>query len=102
MCSSDLAGRTAAPALYVLAEYGLLGWWLVGATTDVMHGHYAHLAFALMNAGFLAYAIYCYIGWRNSVEDLRNGFALAKGLVDGAGPHSLVAATIPLDRPSRL
>jgi cellulose synthase (UDP-forming) len=97
-----VAGRTAAPALYVLAEYGLLGWWLVGATTDIMHAHYAHLAFALMNAGFLAYAIYSYIGWRNSVADLRNGFALAKGLVDGAGPHPFVPATIPLDRPSRL
>jgi len=97
-----VAGRTAAPALYVLAEYGLLGWWLVGATTDVMHAHYAHLAFALMNAGFLAYAIYCYIGWRNSVEDLRNGIALANGLVNGAGSHPLVPATISLDRPSRL
>ena len=97
-----VAGRTAAPALYVLAEYGLLGWWLVGATTDVMHGHYAHLAFALMNAGFLAYAIYHYIGWRNSVEDLRNGIAPAKGLVNGAGSHPLVPATISLDRPSRL
>ncbi len=70
-----VVGRTAAPALYVLAEYGLLGWWLVGATTDVMHGHYAHLAFALTNAGFLAYAIYRYIGWHNSVEDLRNSYA---------------------------
>ena len=82
-----VVGRTAAPALYVLAEYGLLGWWLVGATTDVMHGHYAHLAFALTNAGFLAYAIYRYIGWRNSVEDLLNGIALASGLVNGAGSH---------------
>jgi len=97
-----VSGRTAAPALYVLAEYALLGWWLMGATTDVMHGHYAHLAFALTNAGFLAYAIFRFIGWRNSVEDLRNGFALAKGLVDGAGPHPLVPATISLDRPSRL
>ena len=73
-----VAGRTAAPADYVLAEYGLLGWWLVGATGDAMQGHYAHLAFALTNAGFLAYAIYHYIGWRNSVEDFRNGIALAK------------------------
>ena len=97
-----VSGRTAAPALYVLAEYALLGWWLMGATTDVMHAHYAHLAFALTNAGFLAYAIYCYIGWRNSVEDLRHGIALAKGLVNGAGSHPLVPATISLDRPSRL
>jgi cellulose synthase (UDP-forming) len=84
-----VAGRTAAPALYVLAEYGLLGSWLVGATRDVMHGHYAHLAFALTNAGFLAYAIYRYIGWRNSVEDLRNGIAFARGLANAASSHPL-------------
>ena len=55
-----------------------------------------------MNAGFLAYAIFRFIGWRNSVADLRNGIALAKGLVDGAGSHPLVPATVSLDRPSRL
>ena len=74
----------------------------VPLTYSHLHAHYAHLAFALMNAGFLAYAIYHYIGWRNSVEDLRKGIALAKGLVNGAGSHPLVPATISLDRPSRL
>jgi cellulose synthase (UDP-forming) len=84
-----VAGRTAAPALYVLAEYALLGWWLIVATTDVMHGQYAHLAFALANAGFLAYAICRYIGWRNSLDDLRNGMALAKGWVNGASSRPI-------------
>lgn len=96
-----VAGRTAAPALYVLAEYGLLGWLVVSATIDVMHGHYAHLAFTLTNAGFLAYAICRYIGWRNTVEDLRNGIALAKGFVTGAGSHPVVRAMISPDRRSR-
>src|SRR5207245_4758854 len=74
-----VSGRTAAPALYVLAEYGLLGWWLVGATTDVMHGHYAHLAFALTNAGFLAYAIFRFIGWSNKPHDRLSTIGHAKG-----------------------
>jgi len=97
-----VAGRTAAPALYVLAEYGLLGWWLVGATTDVMHGHYAHLAFALTNAGFLAYAIYRYIGWRNSVEDLRSGIALATGSINRAGSHPLDVRVRGMPKPAPL
>jgi hypothetical protein len=62
----------------VLAEYGLFGLWLLGATMDLVNGHYAHSAFALSNAGFLGYAICRYIGWRNSVQDLRSGIALPR------------------------
>jgi cellulose synthase/poly-beta-1,6-N-acetylglucosamine synthase-like glycosyltransferase len=63
-------GRTAAPALYVAAEFAMLGWWLVGATGDFADGHYAHVAFALLNAAFLAYAIRHYLGFRPGWEDL--------------------------------
>src|SRR5262245_48550591 len=80
-----IAGRTAAPALYVLAEYALLACWFASATKDVVQGHYAHLAFAVANAGFLAYAIYRYIGWRNGLEDLRDGFAIVKATTNAAG-----------------
>jgi cellulose synthase/poly-beta-1,6-N-acetylglucosamine synthase-like glycosyltransferase len=97
-----VAGRTAALAPYVLAEYGLLGWWLVGATGDAMDGHYAHLAFALTNAGFLAYAIYRYIGWRNSVEDLRSGIAFARGWVNGARSRPLDGRVCGKPKPAPL
>ena len=75
-----VAGRTSAPAVYVLAEYLLLAWWLEVATRDFILGQYAHMAFTLTSAGFLAYAIYGYIGWKNSVEDVRRGFALWRGV----------------------
>ncbi len=63
-------GRTSAPAGYVLAEYALLAWWLQIACQDFIAGHYAHLVFTLTSAGFLAYAICRYIGWKNSVDDV--------------------------------
>jgi cellulose synthase/poly-beta-1,6-N-acetylglucosamine synthase-like glycosyltransferase len=63
-------GRTAAPALYVAAEFAMLGWWLLGATGDLAAGYYAHVAFALTNAAFLAYAIRHYLGFRPGWQDL--------------------------------
>jgi cellulose synthase/poly-beta-1,6-N-acetylglucosamine synthase-like glycosyltransferase len=66
-----VGGRTAAPALYVGAEFALLAWWLIGATGDFLDGYYAHVAFALVNAAFLAYAISRYMGFRVGFGDLR-------------------------------
>ncbi|HEX6828947.1 MAG TPA: glycosyltransferase family 2 protein [Burkholderiales bacterium] len=63
-------GRTAAPALYVAAEFAMLLWWTVAAAEDFTMGHYAHVAFALLNATFLAYAIRYYLGFRPGWEDL--------------------------------
>lgn len=63
-------GRTAAPALYVAAEFAMLGWWIVAAAKDFAVGYYAHVAFALVNAAFLAYAIRHYLGFRPGWEDL--------------------------------
>lgn len=74
-----VAGRTSAPAAYVLAEYLLLAWWLETAISDFVVSQYAHMAFALTSAGFLAYAIFRYIGWKNSVADMHNWFVLRNG-----------------------
>lgn len=69
-----VVGRTAAPAWYVIAEYALLLQWLVGAAVDAYHQRWALVAFCLVNAAFLAYAIYTFIGLRASVEDIAAGF----------------------------
>lgn len=69
-------GRTAAPALYVGAEFALLAWWLIGATGDFLDGYYAHVAFALVNAAFLAYAMSRYMGFRVGWSDLRSDLSL--------------------------
>lgn len=81
-----VAGRTSAPALYVLAECALLGWWLVIAASDFIAGHYAHMMFALTSTGFLAYAVHRYIGWRDGVTDVRSGFAQFMGQLNTRVP----------------
>ena len=66
-----VAGRTAAPAGYVLAEAGLLGWWIFGALMELESGRELNGAFALANAAFLLYALVRFVGLREAWEDLR-------------------------------
>ena len=68
-----VTGRTLTPALYLLAEFGLLAAWLSCAAADALHGRPLHAAFALGNTLFLGYAIRRFIGFRESWADL--GFA---------------------------
>jgi cellulose synthase (UDP-forming) len=66
-----VVGRTAAPAGYVLAEAGLLGWLTFGALMELEAGHWLNGLFALANAAFLLYALVRFVGVRESCEDLR-------------------------------
>jgi cellulose synthase (UDP-forming) len=66
-----VVGRTAAPAGYVLAEAGLLGWWTFGALMELETGHRLNGLFALANAAFLLYALVRFVGLREAFEDLR-------------------------------
>jgi len=66
-----VVGRTAAPAGYVLAEAGLLGWWTFGALMELEAGHRLNGLFALANAAFLLYALVRFVGLRETCEDLR-------------------------------
>jgi cellulose synthase/poly-beta-1,6-N-acetylglucosamine synthase-like glycosyltransferase len=66
-------GRTAAPALYVLAEHALLIWWVIACIKDLIEHRWTHAAFTAINSGFLGFAIFRYIGWSAVVEDLRAG-----------------------------
>lgn len=69
-----VSGRTAAPALYVLAGWLMLAHWVVGASGDFVDGNFNHAVFAVVNAMFLAYALVAFIGVRESVEDVRLAF----------------------------
>jgi cellulose synthase/poly-beta-1,6-N-acetylglucosamine synthase-like glycosyltransferase len=66
-----ITGRTVAPPLYIVAEYVILGQWLLGAALDAVHGRGVHGVFAVANAGFLAYGVSRFIGLRESWDDLR-------------------------------
>ncbi len=65
-----VTGRTMAPPLYLVAEYALLAHWLLGAAVDALHGRPVHAAFAVANAGFLAYGILQFIGLQGSWADI--------------------------------
>ncbi len=73
-----ITGRSISPALYLIAEYAILGHWLVGAFVEFVHERPLHACFALANAGFLAYAIVRFIGLRESWSDLSLAFGIGQ------------------------
>lgn len=64
-------GRTAVPASYLLAEFGLLT--VAGAVVliDLGNGRWFHALFVTVNVGLLAYAIARFVGLTAILEDLR-------------------------------
>ena len=84
-----VSNRTAAPALYLLAEYGMFLCWSLGAIRDFAAHRWTHAAFAAFNCAFLGWAIYSYIGWSATVEDLR------------AAWRNRLRSTVSADRPSQ-
>lgn len=72
-------GRTAAPGLYIFAEWGMLGWWLAEVARDVGEKAWAHGIFALVNTLLLGFAIVRYVGVRESIEDLLAAFNMTAG-----------------------
>lgn len=70
-----VSNRTATPLIYVLAEYGLLFLWLLGFAVDSYEKRWVHAGFSLMNSLFLAYALYYFVGLKESVGDFRLAFS---------------------------
>lgn len=62
--------RTPADWRYILATFGLIAQWSIGAYWDFRHGYASHGFFAGLNALILAYAVSAFMGWRNSFKDL--------------------------------
>ena len=69
-----IAGRTTAPAAYILVIYGMAVYCFVGFVFDAMALRLAHAAFGLINGLFLGYAIKRFIGFRESWEDISARF----------------------------
>jgi len=57
-----IKGRTEAPRRYLVAEYGLVAQWLLGAIMELLDHHHLHALFAAANALFLSYAVVVFIG----------------------------------------
>ena len=69
-----IAGRTTAPAAYILVVYGMAVYCFVGAFFDATALRVAHAAFGVINGLFLGYAIKSFIGFRESWEDISAQF----------------------------
>ena len=66
-----VTGRTAAPGIYIVAEYGLLAASLAMVGAAVLHANWLSATFALTYVVFTGYAIMTFIGVPASAEDLR-------------------------------
>lgn len=65
-----ILGRTSAPIFFILAEYGLLLWWIICFALDIENERWTSAVFIFINACLMAYAIYRFIGLRESWEDI--------------------------------
>jgi cellulose synthase/poly-beta-1,6-N-acetylglucosamine synthase-like glycosyltransferase len=93
-------GRTAAAPLYVLAAYALMLHWFTGAGFDAVEGLWAHAIFAAANAGLMLYAIAVFVGFRESLEDLRASSPWRRR--SAAVPRSRTSGVLPFPDRRRL
>lgn len=63
-------GRTTAPRLYIVLEYGLLVLCVVSALIGAMQDRWLPTMFALINGGLFLYAIARFIGFSESFKDM--------------------------------
>ncbi len=83
--------RTAAPALYHLAELAIIAYYIVMAVIDYRRGHMQQFEMALVNTAIFVYAVVRLIGLRAMAEDLTASFAgLFRRRSTAAAPASAV------------
>ncbi len=94
-----IAGRTAAPQFYVVVEFAILLYCLLRGVDDLLTARWLHAAFALINGALLAYAVGCYVGFREAAEDaglLRPREALQSMLASAGGLKPPVGSELTL------
>jgi cellulose synthase/poly-beta-1,6-N-acetylglucosamine synthase-like glycosyltransferase len=69
-----IAQRVSAPPGYVLLEYALFIGLLLVTAFDLAYGRWLHASLGLFSAACFAYALVVYVGLRESLEDLAQGF----------------------------
>jgi len=81
--------RTRIPPLYLVAEYALLVLCVLTVLLDALRGNPVQAAYVAVNAGFLSYAIYRFIGPRESWADLNFAWSQI-----GSGRYALARARL--------
>lgn len=67
--------RTAAPVLYHIVTYGLIIYMFILAMNYIFDARYIFAATILINTAFLVYGVMIFIGFRNSVDDIKMRFS---------------------------
>jgi cellulose synthase (UDP-forming) len=67
-----VTGRTAAPALYIMAEFGILTVSFVSCIINLILARWYYAVFALTNFLFFVYIVKQYMGLAESMEDVRS------------------------------
>jgi cellulose synthase/poly-beta-1,6-N-acetylglucosamine synthase-like glycosyltransferase len=68
-------GRVTTALFYLVFEYTMLIVWSAEAVDDLASGYWVHGIFATLNSGFLFYAVKNFMGFKESMEDLKLGFS---------------------------
>jgi cellulose synthase (UDP-forming) len=94
-----IEGRTAVSPAYIVAQYGLLGSWLLGAVRECIEGRALNAALAVTNGVFLYYAVHAFMKHRNARDDF---WAWLRGIsIDASGKAALGNAVGRLIRSNR-
>jgi cellulose synthase/poly-beta-1,6-N-acetylglucosamine synthase-like glycosyltransferase len=94
-----VVSRTAMPAIYVAAVFGLALYCFAYVVFDVLAQRWAHGAFALLNGGFFAYGAIAFIGLQEGIEDL--GLRRARPVpLPQPAPSTLGVPGFPTDVPA--
>jgi cellulose synthase (UDP-forming) len=76
-----VTGRTATPAIYILAIFALMAHWAIQFTADVDSARWFHAIFVASNTLMLLYGLVIFIGLRTSIADIARGVQLQISLL---------------------
>ena len=75
-----ITDRTVVPLVYLAAVYGFTAYCMISFIMDIQAARWMHATFSVVNGGILAYAIYQFIGLRESLQDMSLALARNKSL----------------------
>ena len=88
-----VSDRTATPLVYLITVYGFAAYCLVSFIADMQAERWMHASFSIINGAILLYAIFRFIGLRESLQDVELAFARSRQLPIESTPHMTTAQT---------
>jgi hypothetical protein len=88
-----ISDRTATPLAYLITVYGFAAYCLVSFIVDMQAERWMHASFSIINGAILLYAIFRFIGLRESLQDVELAFVSSRQLHIESTPHMTTAQT---------